>query len=137
MNPLIPIVRDTIREYFWTDLLRYLDQQYALLVAVYMLPGTTDGMRGVIYDMLVIWACGVHDAKIDLGDGIVLQIPRDVIPFVDADLPILLDTDSNATYVPTISNYKAYDLLWKIGKYIIGVQVHTSEKENRCMFGFQ
>jgi hypothetical protein len=44
--PLFPIVSDAVREFFWDDLLQYMDKNVAILVKICKDSETTGDVRG-------------------------------------------------------------------------------------------
>jgi hypothetical protein len=122
-------VLDITRDFFWDELFKFIDQKSAQLIAICKLPETSIDVRNRLFGHFVIWACGVQEAKLDLGTGTLLQVPRVFRKFSGADnrLPPLLP-GGNAAYVPMRSDFEPVDLVWLIGKYIVEVKVHIAGK---------
>jgi hypothetical protein len=124
-TPLFPFVLDVAREYFWDNLLTYVDNYVATLVRICNAHDTSGDVRGRLFELAVIKKSLVRDTRLYLDDGKVFELPNKYLQCAGGNLPDVT-FDECALYIPKSQTFPTIHFLWKSEEYIIGVQVHTS-----------
>jgi hypothetical protein len=83
----------------------------------------TNSACGQIFELLVISRCSLN-ADVTW-EGFLLKECDRIETFCCNTLPEVMVKDG--MYVPRNCNFSAIDLIWKCGKKVCGVQVHTSD----------
>jgi len=122
-EPLFPGVIVAYRRYFWNKILVYVHTHEKQLLKVCANHGLTNSACGQIFELLVISRCS-RNANVTW-DGFLLKKCSLIETFCSNTLPEVMVEDG--MYVPRNCNFPAIDLIWKHGKSVCGVQVHTSD----------
>jgi len=125
-EPLFPAVILAYRRYFWNKILVYVHTHEKQLLKVCANHGLTNSACGQIFELLVISRCS-RNANVTW-DGFLLKKCSLIETFCSNTLPEVMVEDG--MYVPRNCNFPAIDLIWKCGKSVYGVQVHTSDHHN-------
>jgi hypothetical protein len=124
-KPIIPVVLEAVRDFFWADILSYVHRNEAIVLAVCKSTQIAPAVKGRLFEFLVINASLVRPSRLALENNQVFEIPRHAQRFDGDKLPVVLPVEF-ATYIPNNENFPAIDFFWKMGDCIVGVQVHIS-----------
>jgi hypothetical protein len=125
-RPLSPLVEDTARDFFFADLMNYIEMNESSMLQVLNEGRTTNDTKGRIFEGLVIQRCraeGVKVIKSAILPSSVLTIQNIAHVITGQNLP---QTISDGIHIPINCNFPAVDMVWKVGKQVFGVQIHTS-----------
>jgi len=122
-EPLFPGVIVAYRRYFWNEILEFVHTHEEQLLKVCANHGLTNSACGQIFELLVISRCSLN-ADVSW-EGFLLKKCNLIESFRSNKLPEVMVKDG--MYVPQNCNFPAIDLIWKHGKSVCGVQVHTSD----------
>lgn len=126
-EPLYPFVEEVYMSFFWDQIMRYVRENEGSLLAVCGNP-SDQGSRGRHFELIVVQRCQRAQFTIPGDqDGEYVTIPHDFRRFPGKLLPDDYSPHANdGVIVPNDPSFKAIDMVWKIGKRVIGVQVHIS-----------
>ena len=138
-EPLFPVVIIGYRRYFWKAIMASVNDDEKELLCVCANPKLTNDARGRIFELIVINRCSLKADVTLKGLPSSKELPSlkecnliELFPskgiFPSNVLPKIMDEDG--MYVPKNCNFPAIDLIWKCGKSVYGVQVHTSDHHN-------
>jgi hypothetical protein len=128
-EPVYPLVMVAYRDFFWNEIMAYLEEHEATLLDTCKYAETGNDTRGRLFELIVIRRCidgaVTETEKSTLTGFSGLSRCKLVDRFTTQKLPERLPEDG--MYVPMNSNFPAIDLIWKMpGNKIWCVQVHVS-----------
>jgi hypothetical protein len=131
-KPLYPFVEEVYMSCFWHEVMNYVHENEQNLLAVCTNPNVDQGSRGRHFELIVIQRCLRAQFKISDGqDGHYATIPHNLRHFPGKLLPDDYSPDAmDGVLVPDDPNFKVIDMVWKIGRRVIGVQVHISSHKD-------
>jgi hypothetical protein len=118
-QPLFPAVLSTYRNYFWDELMEYVDVHERHLLEVCISGDTENGTRGRLFETIVIRRCQGIGVTAQVGGDQVMIAPKTAVRFPGRLLPELKESSPDGVYVPIDPNFPAIDLVWKHGSIIV------------------
>jgi Cdc6-like AAA superfamily ATPase len=123
-EPLYPLVEEVYMTQFWDDVMQFVHDNEQSLLTVCANPSVDQGSRGRHFELIVIQRCLRGPFTIP---GEITPISNHLRRFEGNGLPEDYGpNDTAGLLVPCATNFKAIDMVWKIGTRVIGVQVHIS-----------
>ena len=124
-RPLSPLVEDATRAFFFADLMNYIEKNESSMLQVLNEGRTTNDTKGRIFEGLVIQRCRAEGVKVIKSAILPSVLTIQNIAHVIAG-QVLPQTISDGIHIPINCNFPAVDMVWKVGKQVFGVQIHTS-----------
>eukprot|EP00978_Attheya_sp_CCMP212_P020083 scaffold57085_cov46-Attheya_sp.AAC.4 len=130
---LFPAISDACRVLVWEELMQYVEESEARLLAVCADPSTTNDTRGRIFENITIRRMRSKKNKVNLTDGVTFVIEKgsvQEVPVGGNNFPYLVPTATPTVIIPTNSNFPSVDWIWVHGSSIFGVKCHVNEHDD-------
>jgi len=132
IKPIFPLVLDAYQEFFWGELMKYVETKESEILDVCNNPSVTTYVKKRLFQLLVVRRCQGRSLHLDQNDSDIAHFPgllscNLVKRFTGQSLPSLTD---DGLYVSVNSNFPAVDLIWKMQGNVWFVKVHVTTHQD-------